>query len=73
MLPQLKKWNESSPSAASRAPAEKKEEFDLFALAMSEFHDALMARDYKKAGQIFKSLTDLADASPHIEGPHTKE
>lgn len=46
------------------------EEHDSLSVAMQELHEALDAKNYKGAAQIFRSAFDLLDSEPHIEGPH---
>jgi hypothetical protein len=75
MLPFVKDKKEGSVSAPvesiERKPDEDKEdEFDSLESAMSELHEALNAKNYKGAAQIFRSAFELLDSEPHKEGPH---
>ncbi len=67
MLPFLKRNQEASASApievVHREP-DGDEQVDSLETAMSELHDALMAKDYKGAADIFRSAMDLAHADP---------
>ena len=74
-LPFLKHKQDS----ASSSPVEsikrshdegKEDEFDSLEGAMSELHEALNAKNYKGAAQIFRSAFELLDSEPHSEGEH---
>jgi len=63
MLPFLTKTKEGSASgpieAEKRSPDEEKP-FDGLESCMEELHSALMSKNYKDAGEIFKSCLELA-------------
>ncbi len=63
---------QSPIESVKREPDEdKEEEFDSLEGAMSELYEALNAKNYKGAAQIFRSAFELLDSEPHEEGPHT--
>lgn len=75
MLPFLRNKQDGSASgpieSVEREPDEGKEEsFDSLESAMGELHEALNAKNYKGAAQIFRSAFELMDSEPHVEGKH---
>ena len=74
MLPFLKRNHESGASAPvetqERKPDEGSDEFDGLETAMEELHNALMAKNYKGAAQLFRDAFDLLESEPHEETEH---
>jgi hypothetical protein len=72
MLPFLKNKEASiaiNHDAIKREP-DKEADFDGLEAAMEELHQALNAKNYKGAAQIFRDASELVDSEPHSEGPH---
>jgi uncharacterized protein YukE len=75
MLAFLKKNKEASMSAPidsiERKSDDESGEYDGLESAMEELHQALLAKNYKGAAQIFRDAAEICDSEPHSEGPHT--
>jgi hypothetical protein len=77
-LPFLKLKQDAAASSPvevmERKPDEQDEkEYDGLEAAMEELHQALTAKNYAGAAQIFRDAAELVDSQPHEEGEHTNE
>ena len=78
MQPFLKLKKDASASMpidtmTRKSDEDESQDLDGLEIAMEELHNALMAKDYKSAAQIFRDAADLVDSQPHVEGEHIDE
>ena len=79
MIPFLKRKQDGSASMPVDTIHREHDEdsdgsdFDGLETAMEELHNALMAKNYKGAAQIFRDAQELIDSEPHEEGEHTND